>query len=349
MNKKKHLVFLTPGFPKDEEDTRCIPALHLFAHHMHQHSDFTVTIIALQYPYIEKKYFWKNIPVYAQGGKNKKGLTKIFLWKKTMKLISKIHNESPIFRIHGFWYNECALIGNKISNKLNIPYATTFMGQDVLKSNRYLKRLTNAETIITLSNFHRQILRQNSNLKNDIIIPWAIENHHIKKVEKTIDIIGVGNLVPNKNYREFLHIISIIENQYAPLQVQIIGEGPELKKLKEQASKLQSKITFTGPLTREETLDKMNQSKVLLHTSLFESFGMVIIEGLARGVKVFSYPTGIASELKNVSIIQNDIQTAKEITEYLNYSLNNPHPESEIPLTIEDTCHSYIKKVFLKS
>ena len=51
----------------------------------------------------------------------------------------------------------------------------------------------------------------------------------------------------------------------------------------------------------------MRQSKVYLHTALFESFGFVLVEAAAAGCDVVSTPVGIAPELcdtgKNIELL----------------------------------------------
>ena len=74
MIEKKRVLFLTPGFPGNDEETDCIPALQLFLHALDQTGLFEISVIAFHYPYREDRYNWKGIQVFALGGNNRKGL-----------------------------------------------------------------------------------------------------------------------------------------------------------------------------------------------------------------------------------------------------------------------------------
>ena len=72
MKSNNHIVFLVPGFPKDENDTTCIPALQLFVRNFNSvNPQLKINVIAFQYPYKKKGYSWNGIKVYSAGGKGK--------------------------------------------------------------------------------------------------------------------------------------------------------------------------------------------------------------------------------------------------------------------------------------
>jgi glycosyltransferase involved in cell wall biosynthesis len=74
----------------------------------------------------------------------------------------------------------------------------------------------------------------------------------------------------------------------------ILGEGPERKRLQALAEKLKitEQIKFWGRLPRDETLDKLSQSHVLLHPSLHDSGGWVCLEAMAAGRPVICLDLG---------------------------------------------------------
>lgn len=65
----------------------------------------------------------------------------------------------------------------------------------------------------------------------------------------------------------------------------IVGDGPELERLKRQAAALgiASKVRFWGRLTRDETLARLADCHVLVHPSLHDAGGMTCLEGMAMG------------------------------------------------------------------
>ncbi|MEZ5084168.1 MAG: glycosyltransferase family 4 protein [Bacteroidales bacterium] len=344
---KKHILFLTPGFPEDENDTSCIPALQIFIRHLQSKQLFSISVITFQYPYRKNNYVWNGCDVYAIGGRNKKGFFRFLTWQEVLKTANKIHKSNPIDQVHSFWFTECAYVGNKISEKLYIPHSCTFMGQDALPDNNYLKKIKKLPQIITLSRFHAKTLKDGSGIESDFIIPWGIEEIEFPASQnKAIDIVGVGNLIPLKAFDSFIKVVKEVKQQIPDIKAEIIGEGPEMENLQRLVEKngLETNILLRGKMDRAEVLNRMGQSRCLLHLSDFESFGMVLIEARKMGAKVFSTRVGIAPEVNDITIIENQAGASKKIIEFL---LKQEKVFPMIRFPIEDTIQSYLENVFV--
>lgn len=74
----------------------------------------------------------------------------------------------------------------------------------------------------------------------------------------------------------------------------LIGDGPERERLEDivKDSGISSRVKFWGRLPREETLDKLKQSHILVHPSLHDSGGWVCLEGMAAGCPVICLDLG---------------------------------------------------------
>lgn len=331
---------LTPGFPKNEADTTCIPALQIYIKALKEISGYQISIISLHYPKTKGIYFWENIPVYTMGSSS--FLTKIGLWQKVFRTLKQIHRENPITVLHSFWLGECAFIGHWFSKKNNTKHISTLMGQDALKENLYSKILPLKKIhLITLSNFQRNTFNKNYNVQTEVI-PWGIaqENfHHFPK--KTIDIIGVGSLTPLKNYDLFIDVIYQI-NQSKPIKAVLIGEGNLREKLQEKIRFLQLEkvIDIKGELNYDETLKYISQSKILLHTSNYESFGLVFAEALQSKTMIVSKEVGCAFSSPNWVISNNE---SEMITACENLLLKSFTEAAKNPFTIEKTVQHYLE------
>ena len=79
----------------------------------------------------------------------------------------------------------------------------------------------------------------------------------------------------------------------------ILGEGPELQQLQALSKDLgiANQVRFLGLLPREEVLVKLGQSSVLVHPSLHDSGGGVILEAMASGRPIICLDLGGPSEL----------------------------------------------------
>ncbi len=342
---KKHILFLTPGFAKDEADTPCIPAIQLFIEELNKRNLYAITIISFHYPFNSSEYEWKGVKVYSLGGKNLKGLRRILLFIKAARLSVSINKNRKIDFIHSFWFGECAWLGQKISRKLNVPISCTLMGQEVKKGNRFLKRIKGNIKIIALSKFQAKLFKQNASAELNEIIPWGIEYPSFEKFPRTIDILGVGNLITLKAFDRFIDIILLLKKMNPSIYSEIIGKGTELNFLNEKINKLglQDHVKLIGELDRADVLRKMSQSKTFLHCSSFESFGMVLVEALSSNAAVFSTAVGIAHEIDSIQTFKSNEEAFKLLNNYLNSEI--PVVDSELFL-IKRTVDCYINSVF---
>ncbi|MDN3664287.1 glycosyltransferase family 4 protein [Algibacter miyuki] len=255
-----------------------------------------LTLLSFQFPFTNKTYDWNGIEIIPLNGKNKL-LKKLCTWKKALNILKKIHREQPIDTIHSFWIGECAMIGERFSIKHHIKHVVTLMGQDAKSGNLYTKKLTNSTAkIVTLSINHQSELLKNHKLKSTII-PWHLNTKEFPELSKNnIDILGVGSVNSIKNYAHFINVISQLIKVHTNLNVVIIGDGAWRNELEQliKKSKLSQTVTLKGKISRHEVLKNMAQSKLLLHTSLYESFGFVFLEALYSGMQIVSYDVGLA-------------------------------------------------------
>jgi 1,2-diacylglycerol 3-alpha-glucosyltransferase len=340
----KHLLYITPGFADGESDSSCIPALQVFCKQMGAKSEIKITILALGYPTQEKEYLWNGISVYSCGGKYLKWPLKILTYFKAFKKIKRINITQKIDFIHSFWLHDAGLIGGYFSRKFNIPQVITIMGQDALASNKFLPFFKKSKaTFVSLSVYQKTIFEKNLKV-NSKIIPWGIDlkeflsisNHEIE-----FDILGVASLIELKQLEHFLKVIAHLKKHKPSVKVAVIGDGILRIKLEDFVKKigLIDNVKFMGSIKRPEVLEYMLKSKILLHTSSYESFGYVLVEALASGMEVVSYPVGIANELSKIK----KGNTIEELTKHLNKILSEPYlPKKNIPFKIEDTCEKYM-------
>lgn len=290
-------MFLTPGFAKSENDSTTIPALQVFLKSIRKAlPNATLTLLTFQFPFTKKKYHWNGIQVIPLNGQNKR-LKKLWTWKKAAKTLKKLHKKQKIATVHSFWIGECSRIGQQFASKYNVNHIVTVMGQDASVKNSFAKDLigTNAK-IVTLCKNHQTALTKTYNIPSSII-PWHLDVANFPQLqENTIDILGVGSLNTIKNYPDFIDIIANIAKTHNNLNVVIIGDGILRNSIETKIKNLhlENTITLLGELPRTEVFQKMAQSKILLHTSIYESFGFVFLEALYAGAHIVSYNVGLA-------------------------------------------------------
>jgi len=337
ISRGEHILILTPGFPQDEADDTCIPPLQEFL--LKFKSIFTetkISVFAFQYPYLEKEYEWNGIKVYSLAGKNSI-IKKILVWIHAIILAKKIHRDNSVDVIHSFWLGECALIGNYLSKKLNCKHICTLMGQDVKSSNKYIRWLHNSNLkLIAVSKNQADEFFRLTKRNIDEIIHWGIEEQPVNNnIKRDIDLLGVGSLIPLKNYSLFIKLAEEAIKIYPDLNCVLAGTGPELPKLKTIAEdkKLMNNIEFTGLINRKDIFKLMQRSKILIHPSLFEGFGFVFAEALVNGMNIVSFNVGHVLEHSKWFIAKNEKDfiniTINLLSAKLDFGPFNPFPLAE--------------------
>ena len=106
-----------------------------------------------------------------------------------------------------------------------------------------------------------------------------------------------SRLEKEKNINLAIEMMKELTYQYPKIGMVIIGEGREKKKLENLAAKynLQKNIIFEG--WQNDLISYYKTANVFLLTSLYEGYGLTIIEALACGCPVVSSDVGIASEV----------------------------------------------------
>jgi glycosyltransferase involved in cell wall biosynthesis len=296
------VLWISPGFAADEHDDSCIPPMQLLATALKE-KGVDLQILTLAYPSTRTTYIWKGIPVYPGIGWNRSWF-RLANWIRVINKASGLHRQRKIDVIHSFWLGPSWLIGRYLKWRHHIPHITTLMGQDVLQSNIYLKFINKNDTdsLVTLSEFHRLKFGKVTGMLRVPCIGWGIPQNEIRpelSSFRPIDILGCGSLIPVKNWPLWIDMVSRIILKYPDLHAEIIGNGPEMNQLEQQIvmAGIQNNVKLQGKLSRKQVLQKMQQSKILLHTSKFESFGMVLLEAASSGCRVISTPVGIAPEI----------------------------------------------------
>jgi len=101
-------------------------------------------------------------------------------------------------------------------------------------------------------------------------------------------IVGCGRLVRMKGFSDLVRAFAIIRRDY-PLQLVILGEGPEREKLVERAKEQGVQHDILMPGFVPNPWSYFGRASAFVLSSLFgESFSMVLVEAMACGVPVIA-------------------------------------------------------------
>ncbi|MEM9023504.1 MAG: glycosyltransferase, partial [Bacteroidota bacterium] len=171
----KHIVFISPGFPLDEQDYLCIPPLQLFARELSQQPGIRLSVISLQYPYKAATTTWHGIPVRHCGGNNAGFPMRLRTWRRCLRHFRDLHRQHPVDVVHTFWYNEAAYLGQRLERQHGCRHICTLMGQDALPQNAYLGRLRLRDmTTVAISARQSEAFANATGSVPDHLIHWGL-------------------------------------------------------------------------------------------------------------------------------------------------------------------------------
>lgn len=154
---------------------------------------------------------------------------------------------------------------------------------------------------IAISNSVKDSLEKYKIESNKIdVIPCGIELPNVTIAEpKQNRLIVISRLVAYKRVDWVIKLLKNIELEFPKLSLLIIGSGPEDEKLKKLANslKITNKVSFIRDVSKEILYQELNKSLLLVHPSLIEGFGIVLLEANSYGVPFIAANIPTSKEL----------------------------------------------------
>ncbi len=344
--RKPGIVFMVPGFPEDEQDTTCLPAVQNYIEAFAaSRPDVDVHMIAFQYPFFRGEYAWKQATVHALGGMNRTSLRRMPTWARAIWTFMRLRKRTDVRVLHTFWLTECTRVGQWLRRAFGIRHVASIGGQDAQPTNPYLRHLRLDDLVLTAgSTFAADVFAKHSAGTPVHVIPLGLDARHLEAIdpppERDIDVIGVGSLIPLKDYGAFVDIVAALTSDFPQVRACIIGDGPQQEALRAHIVRrgLQDNVALKGHLPRDEVFRYMLRSKVFLHTSKYESQGYVFLEALFAGLHVVCYEVGYTG--KNDRVFR--CRSSREIIDVATDLIRNPGGllRQRVP-TVEDTVRAF--------
>ncbi|MGH2077616.1 glycosyltransferase family 4 protein [Aerococcus urinaeequi] len=148
-----------------------------------------------------------------------------------------------------------------------------------------------ADIFITVSKELKNSINNLTKTDNDIkVIPNMVDDTFYKipisdKINKKFIFTYIGRLVKVKRVDYLIEAFKEIFGNNDNVELQIIGDGTMMNKLKKQSSGTDN-ITFTGNLDRNELAHELSKSSSFVTASNFETFGVPVIEAMSLGIPV---------------------------------------------------------------
>lgn len=158
----------------------------------------------------------------------------------------------------------------------------------------------------------------NVNLKSQIsnltsasirVLPIYIDKQKIEDSRITFDLhthypwhfilLAVSRLAPEKNLPLALEALALVRHRFPDTGLVIVGSGPEEDRLKllVRKLKLEGVVEFAG--WQDNLTSFYKTANAFIQTSLFEGYGLSLVEAGLSGLPVITTPVGIATELEH--------------------------------------------------
>jgi len=123
---------------------------------------------------------------------------------------------------------------------------------------------------------------------NAIPAEWFLESE--KKRSSSFEIVSINNgFRGRKNVARLIEAFALVRKEFSAARLTLIGDAYQLggeAYLWAQERDLLQNISFKGMLSNSEIMDRLDMSDLLAHPALEESFGMTLVEAMARKVPV---------------------------------------------------------------
>lgn len=164
-------------------------------------------------------------------------------------------------------------------------YMRSFRAWDTRAANRVHAMATNSHTV-------RERIREAYQLEARVIHPPVEVNRFHSSPQRESYFITVTRLVPHKRVELIVRAFNQLN-----LPLLIIGDGPELPRLKRMAK---SNVKFLGFQLDEDVAELLGKARAFV-CAAEEDFGIAIVEAQAAGCPVIAYGSGGARE----TVIEN--------------------------------------------
>lgn len=236
-----------------------------------------------------------------------------------LKILEKNKNRKIdiLHQFHLFYLGAACVLAKKI---LKIPLITSLMGWDTYDplhslpklQQPYLNFIMRHSSLIT-SPSKRVLLYISQACKGKVkVIPHGVDlcrfNIHIDQNEQKeklgvksdeILALAVQRLVPKKATEYLIYAMSIVLKENPKVKLIIVGDGPEKARLTELTKKLgiNRNIVFKGFVDLQDLPRYYLACDIFVLHSLYEQFGIVLVEAMACGKPVISTRVGAIPEI----------------------------------------------------
>ena len=234
----------------------------------------------------------------------------------------------------------CALALRKMTG---LPYIITAHGSDVPGYNpdRFINQhkvlaplwhavVGNAERIVCPSQHLRSLVLARRQAADTCVIPNGLDPGKFDpNREKEPRILVVTRMLRRKGVQK---LIKAVKTWDLPYEINIVGDGPYLPKLRELAAGASARINFLGWLENDsqELKDLYETSRVFVFLSTDENCPISLLEAMAAGMAIVTNPRTGSGEVVGDCAVKVDPDAPGDIRDALIRLIGTPELSDEL-------------------
>lgn len=204
------------------------------------------------------------------------------------------------------------------------------------------------DSIICISEFSRRTLVSHYKIKPEkiFVVPVCIHSRLNQRIPDPFNIKDFflpnrpylfypANFWPHKNHKMLLTAYSILNHRHPDLDLDLVFTGALLqpeKELKEavEIMGIKEKVHFLGYLTDDDLAVVFQRCQYLIFPSLYEGFGVPLLEAFSFGKPVLCSQVGSLPEIGGAAAYYFDPRNPLEIVEAIEHLLNDSAMENKL-------------------
>jgi len=215
--------------------------------------------------------------------------------------VAKLLEGTRVSGIHGYFAHAPAELAERVATLLGTRFGFSIHAKDARKVPHDVldARARKAACVVACNHDVADELRNSG--ANVHLVPHGVDLDRFVPQpfpdRGALQLLAVGRLVEKKGFHVLIDAAARLRT---PFQLEIIGEGPEEKRLAEliRAHGLESKVRLCGPKTHEDLPEAYNRAHVLVAPSIIDQSGdrdglpNVVLEAMACGRPVIATGVG---------------------------------------------------------
>ena len=131
-----------------------------------------------------------------------------------------------------------------------------------------------------------------------LVAPPAVDDELLARLrapraadrQNVATVLAVGNVLPRKNLVVAAQAVAILNARGVPARLRVVGSVPNDRAdlLAELMAAAGGRVEVTGYATPDQLVSAYHQADVLVFPSLYEGYGLPVIEAMAAGVPVIA-------------------------------------------------------------